>query len=341
MVGFVYNETMQRITLEQIIRNHIHLGRPNPQGWCPVLCKVCNDHGRKGPRAAFKFDGDVVAYHCFNCGHSTVYDPDIHRSMPRKMLEMLAAFGIPDSDWNVVIFQNLGRTRSGGDPQSYKSIEPNEIELPDSFYRLTDDAADDVAQYAIEYLTQERGIDWQAHPFFLSNPTNKKWFGRLIIPVYKNNKLVYFQGRDLTGLHKQKYLSPAIDRDNVLYGYENLHTDLDEPLYVTEGWFDAFLLNGVAVFGNKLSDAQIKWLNLSKRQKVIIPDRYGDGYRLAEHAINCGWSVSTPDAPGCKDVSDVVKKYGMLYTLKTIHDNTADGFMASAKVAVYCKKENK
>lgn len=329
---------MSKITLEEIIRNHVHLGRPNPGGWCPVLCKVCLDHGRKGPRAAFKFEGDTVGYHCFNCGHSTVYDPTVSRSMPHKMVAVLDAFGIPDSEWRVVIFQNLSRERqsSNGEKQEqYVSIEPKAIELPDSFYRLTNDPDDDVAQYAIEFLTNERRIDWTAYPFYLSKPTNKKWFGRLVIPVYKDNKIIYYQGRDLTELHKEKYLSPSIDRENVIYGYENLHTDLDEPLYVVEGFFDAFVLNGIATFGNKLSSAQIKWLNQSRRNKVIIPDRWGDGYRLAEQAIELGWSVSTPDAPGCKDVSNIIEKYGMLYALKTIHDNTASGFTAETRLAVY------
>lgn len=334
---------MQKVTLEEIIRNHIHLGRPNPQGWCPVLCKVCHDHGKKGPRAAFKFEGETVGYHCFNCGHSTGYDPEKHRSMPRKMLEVFEAFAIPDSDWNIVIFQNLDKVRIQQDSgqKQYVSIEPDEIAVPSYFKKLTDDPEDDIAQYAIEYLRDERGIDWQSYPFFLAEQTSKKWFGRLIIPVYKENKLVYFQGRDLSGIATQKYLSPSHDREKVIYGYENLHANIDEPLYITEGFFDAFLLSGIAVFGNKLSEAQIKWLNQSRREKVIIPDRYGDGHLLAKQAIELGWSVSTPDAPGCKDVSNVVKKYGMLYTLKTIYDNTAEGFAASANVAVYCKKEKK
>jgi DNA primase len=190
-------------------------------------------------------------------------------------------------------------------------------------------------------LRDERGIDWEAYPFYISEPSNKNWFGRLIIPFYKDNKLIFYQGRDLSGLAQRRYLSPSIDRERVLYGYENLDTNVDEPLYIVEGFFDAFLLNGIALFGNHLYDPQIKWLNQSRRQKVIIPDRYGDGDRLAKQAIELGWSVSTPDAPGCKDVSDIVKKYGMLYTLKTIYDNTAEGFAASTKVSMYCKKEVK
>jgi hypothetical protein len=337
---------MEKISLEEVIRSYIHLGRPNPGGWHPVLCKVCHDHGKRGERAAFKFDGETVGYHCFNCGHSTVYNPDEHRSIPHKMLKVFQAFGIPDTAWQPVVFQNLARIRpqnSNNQPQQYVSIEPSRIELPSYFIQLGvgTSMSNEVAEYAKEYLKDDRGIDWQSYPFYIAKdvPQAKRWFGRLVIPIYKDNKLIYYQGRDLSGLAQRKYLSPVVDRERVLYGYENLHTNIDEPLYVVESFFDAFLLNGVAVFGNKLYEPQIKWLNQSRRQKVIIPDRYGDGHLLAKQAIDLGWAVATPDAPGCKDITDVVKKYGMLYTLKTIHDNTHEGFAALTNVALYCRRD--
>ena len=335
---------MQKITLEEVIRNHVHLGRPNQAGWLPVLCKVCNDSGKKGLRAAFRFDGDTCGYNCFNCSHTALYNPTEHRSMPHKMMVVLDSFGIPDTDWQSVIFSALSNQSFSSSPnqKQYVSIEPNEIEFPSSFIRLTNDTEDDISLYAIEYLKQERGINWDTYPFYVANdPTNKRWYGRLIIPIYKDNKIIFFQGRDLSGMAIKKYLSPTVPRDNVMYGYENLHMNVDEPLYVVEGFFDAFLLNGVALFGNKLTEAHIKWLNQSRRKKVIIPDKFGDGQLLANAAIEQGWSVSTPDAAGCKDITDVVNKYGMLYTLKTIHDNTAEGFAASTAVALYCKKEPK
>lgn len=329
---------MQSVSFENIIRSHIRLGRPNPGGWHPTLCKVCNDHGKKGDRAAFKFDGDTVGYHCFNCGISTMYDPEKHRRMPKKMVEILTAFGIPDREWQMVVFKHLGTARRD-DSGSHQilNIEPAEIDLPQNFLQLGIDTSsnDDVAEYAKEYLA-ERGIDWQSYPFYISNHTSKKWFGRLIIPIYKDKKVVFYQGRDLSGLQPQRYLSPVADKSKILYGYENLHTNIDEPLYVVEGFFDAFLLGGVALFGNQLYDPQIKWLNQSRREKVIIPDRYGDGQILANKAIEIGWSVSTPDAPGCKDVSDIVKKYGMLYTLRSIHTNTFKGFEAQIRTKMYC-----
>lgn len=338
---------MEIPTLESVIRQYVYLPpRPNGRGFFPVLCKVCGDHGKKGKRAGFKFDNSAVGYNCFNCGHAAMFDPMQQRSMPDNMHEVLTAFGIPEVDWSPVLF---GALVAGGtkpkEAQQLSNIEPSEIVFPPYFYRLTDDPADEWAQWAIEYLTDTRKIDWQSYPFYLvkktDEPDNVRWYGRLIIPVYKDDKLIFWQGRDLTGLLQKPYLSPNIPRDKILGGFDRVHEYTDAPLYVTEGWFDSHLVKGVSVFGNKMTPEQIKWLSRSRRQKVIIPDRLGDGHLLAEQAIELGWSVSLPDIGDSKDVNDAVKTYGEFYTLKTIRDNTCDGFAAQARLSLYCKPQDK
>jgi hypothetical protein len=338
---------MEIPTLESVIRQYVYLpARSNGRGFFPVLCKVCGDHGKKGKRAGFKFDGPVVGYNCFNCGHTAVFDPSEHRSMPEKMKEVLSPFDIPEVDWQPVLFSTLNAdgTRSKDAP-TYTDIEPKTIEFPSYFYRLTDDPNDEWAQWAIEYLTEDRLIDWKSHPFYLvkktTAPDNTRWYGRLIIPVYKDKKLIYWQGRDLTGLLQKKYLSPDVPRDKILGGFDQVFEYTDAPLYVTEGWFDSYWLNGVSVFGNKMTPEQVKWLSRSNRKKVIVPDRFGDGQLLAEQALELGWSISLPDIGEAKDVNDAVKKYGELYTLKTIRENTCDGFAAMAKLGIYCKPSDK
>ena len=70
----------------------------------------------------------------------------------------------------------------------------------------------------------------------------RKWLKRIIIPMYKNSNLIFYQGRDLSGTAQKKYQSPSTDAAKVLYGFDNLHNyKVNEPLYVVEGWFDAFL----------------------------------------------------------------------------------------------------
>ena len=336
---------MDHITLEQVVRQHIPLPlRPNGQGWFSVVCKVCNDHGRKGKRAGFRFDGGTVGYNCFNCGHTALFDPSEHRPLSRDMVTTLEAFDLKKEDWQPAIFSSLADDSFTLKSKKRENYEPAETEFPPYITPLTEDG-DEFDQCAIDYLRDERAIDWKLHPFFLGRKTNhpgsKRWYARLILPIYKDGKLVFFQGRDLTGTRQKKYLSPEIPRENVLYGYDHISKATDEPLYIVEGWFDAWHLEGVAVLGSRMTPHQVHWINQSRRPKVVIPDRFGDGHMLADQALELGWSVSTPDVGDCKDPNEAIVKYGKLYTLMTIRTHTYEGFEAALRIKFYCEEKNK
>jgi DNA primase len=70
---------------------------------------------------------------------------------------------------------------------------------------------------------------------------------------------------------------------------------------------------------NEVGPQQIALLNQLQREIVVVPDRDPSGLKLAEQAIELGWSVSMPDWPdGVKDVNDAVRLCGKLYTLWSI-----------------------
>lgn len=331
-------------SLEDVIRSNVPFLHPlTDLGWYPVLHQTC-DHGRKGPRAAFKFEGDVTTFNCFNCGHHAKYDPNRYSYLSDEMKEVMEDFMIPEDEYQAVVLHNLGEYRgskAGEEVQENKvNLEPEGLEMPSIFYSLKD-ANDSWAELARYYLQEERGIDPDSYPFMLARKTThpklKKYHGRVIIPVFKGEKLIFYIGRDLTGKKRNKYEMPSVSRDTVLYGYDKLHVDFDKPLYVAEGWFDAFAVDGVAIFGNRLNDTKVRILNKSRRKKVYIPDREADGMAAAEEALEAGWAVSTPEIGNCKDMSEAVQRYGKLYVLKTLVDNTFDDeFAASVRLGIYC-----
>ena len=341
---------MESKTLEEVIRQYIPMQPfPASTGWHPVLCKVCHDHGRKGMRGGFKFDGETVAYHCFNCGPAmnTIYDPVESKGMPRKMRQVLTDFGVPEDEWQQVLLTNLAFQQAGTKGEVIKqleSIEPKELEMPDNFYFLKDATTDDKWAEVARWYLNDRGVDPDSYPFLIVTPTKdkfrKKWNGRLIIPAYKDSKLIFYQGRDLTNSKLKKYESPSTPKDKVLYGFDKIFDHTETPLYVVEGFFDAEAIDGIAIVGNEMSEAQIQWLNRSKRTKVYVPDKTGDGQRSAKKALEQGWSVSTPDiGSNCKDMSDAVNKYGKMYVMKTLTENTVTGFIAHTNLGVYCEQE--
>lgn len=336
---------MNAITLEQIIKQYVQLQPPNPNGWQTVRCHVCNDHTRKGLRGAFLFDNDVVVYKCWNCACKAVYNPYEHEYIPKKMITVLDAFGIPTDEWQQVILSSsayqTGSRHSETKTKQHTNIEPKEIKMPHFFYFLKDATlTDDVANTARKYLIDERGIDPKDYPFMLAtkaeNPKLHKWLGRVIMPIFKNDKLIYYIGRTVCGATK-KYEMPATPKGKILYGFDKLFEYTDAPLLIVEGWFDAFAIDGVATLGNVITPYQAQWLNRSRREKIYIPDKFGNGKQAAEQALDYGWNISTPDIGlNCKDMDDAVKKYGKLYVMKSIIENKAQGFEALSQLGNYC-----
>jgi hypothetical protein len=332
--------------LQEIINRYVHLQPPSKKGWQAVRCHVCNDHTRKGLRGAFKFEDGRTVYKCWNCGHTSGYDPEANEYFSKNMLKTLDAFNIPDDEYKEIIlsspaWQNGAKKKDVTRKQTAK-IEPKPLNMPECFYYLKDATPDDfVAEAAIEYL-EGRGVDPNSYPFMLShkdpNPRLHKWLGRVIIPIYKNNNLIYYIGRALYDATK-KYETPAVSKECILYGFDKLFDYEDKsPLFVIEGWFDAYAIDGVAVLGNIITDAQRQWLDRSPRRKIYIPDRFGDGLRAAQQALEFGWEISTPDiGSDSKDMDEAVNKYGKMYVIKSILDHaTSDKDAAMTYLGNYC-----
>lgn len=91
---------------------------------------------------------------------------------------------------------------------------------------------------------------------------------RLIIPVFYQDKLVAYQGADLTGKATLKYRTSKAEINNYLYNYDNIgkHT-----MVITEGVLDAWRVgnSAVASFGTHLTDVQ-KRLILDKNPDTLV-----------------------------------------------------------------------
>lgn len=333
--------------VQDIISQYVPLAsRPTSRGWHTMKCQLCHDYKK---RAGFKFEGEAVSYNCFNCAKTAGFDPIKHRSIPSKMRDVLEAYGVPLSEFNEVLFEawkNGSPAGSSSEDDSKLHIRFNELLLPDYFVKLDPNSKDIWHQVACGYLEIERGIDPESYPFLildreaeLTRIEKAKWKGYLVIPYYRNNKVIFYQARNLAEDGRVKYQSPSEGKETAIFGYDEIYKYTDEPLYVHEGFFDAHIFgNSVAVFGNKMTDEQIEILNRCNRQKIVIPDRRGNGDVLAKQGLENDWAVSIPDIGGCKDVNDAVKKYGKMYVVKTVMDNVRTGFAAEVAVSTLCEK---
>lgn len=332
---------------ESAIRQYVFMGRTGTNGWASVLCRVCNDHGGKGPRAGFKFGPGEFGYHCFNCEIGAQFNENSTDMPSDKLKTICAAYGIPDefiSDLELQVIQN----RTNGNAVGKRILDQSRVsgakvlDMPSFFVPLLDLPEDDpIRVLATMHLEEERRMTVTDYPFLVArstdDPNSKKWANRLIIPVYNNNnQLIFWQGRDMVGNKTKKYLSVDSARDGVMYGMSEIYNRTNAPLFVTEGFFDAFHVKGCATLGRQLTPSMISMLNSSTREKVIIPDRFGDGADLAMSALRLNWKVATPDIGQCKDITEAIVKYGKLYVIKNIMDNIYSGTAAETMIGLYC-----
>ena len=325
------------MSIEDIIKSHLFFNFGTASnGWHRIYCEVCGDGKRvKGPRGGWLFQDKLAFYHCFNCGIDGSFDPDREHCFSKNMKSILEKFSIPIDECRKLCISSLKSTS--------KEVKPSKdeikfIELPDHILPISKFSTD-VIRNANTFLQSNYGLSVDSYPFHMStgitNNENilekssvKFWLNRIIIPFYKNGKLIYYKGRDITGNSKIKYLAPEIKKTNIIFNYDQIFTPTELPLFVVESEFDAINLNGCAVMQNKLSKGQIKTLNKSNRKKIIVPDFGGDYNTLAEQAISEGWSVAIPKFGDCKDVSESIVKFGKLYTLRSIMRNVYEGKFA-------------
>jgi hypothetical protein len=323
--------------IEDLVREYVTFNHGlNSKGWNRTFCEVCGDGSRtKGPRGGWLFSGEMCFYHCFNCGIDGNFDSDREHPFSKEMVKIFDGFNIPSKEYFAIAYSKKVLEENGKKekkPERKKTVVES-FDIPDFFVNLEDVSKENIyAKLAYEEL-KRRNIDPQSYPFYMSSGKSKAgprdeaiakaFMGRLIIPFFDADaNLIYYQGLDLSKQSKKKYLNADVPRTNVISGMERLTMNTQSPLYVTEGFFDAYHLKGVSIQENSLTQGQIDLLKRSPRRKVFVPDKKSDSSKVVDQFIKLGWEVTVPDiGSSCKDIDDAVRKYGKLYTLQQVSSN--------------------
>lgn len=329
---------MKQQTLQELIERKVVLGKQSAKGFRALRCQVCHDHSE---RAGFRFDGMEIQYNCFNCGskfHFTEGDTSVSKNA-RRILE---CYGITREELNEVTGSSFLLKKAETKVITLTSMKPQislytpEVKLPPNSHPLGSDFCDELQAPIIEYLLN-RSIDpLRINAHFSTDP---KFLNRVIIPCMREGKVIFWQARTILPGVKPRYMSPSVVKDAVLWGYDNIFKNYDQPLFITEGIFDAEPLDGIALLGSKLNEAKLEILNRSRRRKIVVVDRDDNGSALAEMALAHGWEI-TFTAIGAGDVNKSVQTRGRLLTIWDLLKNatvpralkTADGVAVQSKL---------
>lgn len=149
-------------------------------------------------------------------------------------------------------------------------IEENNI----SYVNLPEEADKNPSKYQINYL-KNRGFDPKELDIlcdlYYCSPIGD-WANRIIVPIYKRNKLVTFTSVDIAKDSKLRYKhlskeKSIIHTKNNLYGIEQC---TGRNIIVVEGFFDKLRIGAgcVCTFGTKVTPEQKRLL--TKFSKVIV-----------------------------------------------------------------------
>lgn len=331
--------------LESLIRRHVILGRPSPQGFCQVKCAKCNDYKT---RAGFKFEASNVIYSCFNCSTKAVFESTAHK-VSKTMSEVLLAFGIPESEIKKCAVSNFFKPQSDKLDQNTDSKKKTVVELPlrevqlphVSFDISTDESA--WCEVAREYLAG-RGFDKPtAKQFFVTE--NSSYEGRLLIPYYFRGNIIYWQGRSMDDSISPRYKNPIVEKANIFYNMDEIYRYTDEPLFVFEGPLDAHSVgrNGVALAGSDLTEFKEQALikAAGHRDVIFVIDKNLNGNKLGQKVIQKQHNrlklTCFPD--NIEDANDALLKLGSLWMATYLVSSAVTGLRAELLLELSCAKE--
>ena len=333
-----YSLVIPNENLEYLIRRYVVLGPMSATGFETVKCALCNDYKVRG---GFKFDGDSVFYSCFNCSCKTGYDPNKSRhSITANMKDVLLAFGIPEAEITRTISFNFFKERK--EVVVKESSTPKSLELPNKESPLPKGSVlvtsgnSPWCEVAEQYLS---GRALNATGFSVYVTDEKSYEGRILIPYFFRNKIIYWQGRsmdDETVL--PRYKNPMVEKSNIFFNMDEIYRYTNEPLFVTEGPLDSISIgkNAIALAGSTLTDFKRNELRkVAARRKVIfVIDKNLNGFKLGNSVLkdeSLEWYIALfPD--NYEDANDALKKLGRLWVITHLTSSASKGFDGRMKL---------
>ena len=282
-----------------------------PSGWNTMDCPMCSDKRKRGGLIT---TGAKISYNCFNCGYTTGWEPN--PTLGKKYKDLATILGANQQDIHKVTIELLKyaeelETETETD-YVYNLQKFTTEQIPD-----TASAVDDLEDgHAVKEYAKQRGL-LGLYPLLYFN--NNLYKQRLVVPFTYNNEVVGWTGRHISPPDKQtpKYLHKM--QPGYVFNIDRFADSKREIVIVTEGVFDAILVDGIAIQGNSVGPEQAHLIEKLGKRIIVCPDRDKAGIELMLQAAELGWEVSFPPwHTDCKDAADAVNMYGRLATISSI-----------------------
>jgi DNA primase len=264
---------IEKYKVEEILYQYCGDIKEKPGGWA-IRCPFCGD-SKKNPNLKrchidYYPEANEYVFFCYNggCNESgNIYTLYAHlKGITYKEAKK-------ELDENTYSYDKLKKKFKKKQQQKVKESKTLKS-LDISSYGLigvnskTFSKREERYQQRLKDFIKERNVDIKC---FIS--TAGKFENRIIIPLYQDNKLVYFQGRRINSTMENKYLNPIIDKSDIIPNIDNLIPDDD--IVIAEGILDMYSVgyNYTCCLGAYISDEFLdKIFNIAKNNVIIALD---------------------------------------------------------------------
>jgi hypothetical protein len=288
-----------------------------PSGWTTLDCPMCSDRRKRG---GIITSGPKISFNCFNCGYKTGWSPN--PTLGKKFKDLVLTLGVDASELHKVQIELLKYSEELEFEETndyvYTLSQFKKVDLPE-FAESIEDLPEN---HPVKKYAYQRGL-YGLYP--LLHFDNSQYANRLIVPFSYNGELVGWTARHINPPNKRvaKYLHNM--QKGYVFNVDRFADSKREIVIVTEGVFDAILIDGVAIQGNSVSAEQAHLIEKLGQRIILCPDRDDAGKQLIDQALALGWEVSFPPwSAECKDAADAVNKYGRLATVASIMNHSTD-----------------
>ena len=159
--------------------------------------------------------------------------------------------------------------------------------------------------------------------------TKGEYKNRIIIPIYKGNDIVYFQGRSISD-DILKFKNPTVEKSSIIMNID--YFQRDKWIIVTEGIVDAMMVEnhqGTCVLGGSISDNFLAELNGCTDKGIVIAvdnDERGEKERYKVRYF-------IPPNP-IKDINEYKIKHEITDIYDTLVSNSVDYWTLSVKLSI-------
>jgi len=201
-------------------------------------CPICGDSDKSPNKKRFHLEymDDNCRYNCFNCNQSGDFYGLYSYITGVDRREVWKKFHTYDTK----SIKNVWKKRKIEEPKIETSKE-NLNWIRDRCVFVGDDPSK-LGFIQLKYQTiLKRFIEERKINIDVYICTNGLYKDRIVIPVFENGDIVYFQARSIHDDVSNKYLNPTVEKQNIIFNKDNFIKD--DPIFITEGLIDAMSVN--------------------------------------------------------------------------------------------------